>query len=81
MRRDYLLMGKVLCCRLDLWSHAGDVLFWDREEPFAMGHFKDYEVVANCIVLLIVLCLWQGVLRQFVVAKAFPFPRGHFARG
>ena len=26
------------------------------------GHFKDYEVIAKCIVLLIVLCFWEGGL-------------------
>ena len=35
-----------------LVSSIGKVLCW--------GHFKDYEVGANCIVLLIVLSLWEG---------------------
>ena len=26
----------------------------------AKGHFNDYEVGANCMVLLIVVCLWEG---------------------
>ena len=34
------------------------------------GHFEDYEVGANCIVLLIALCLWGGaVIFQFLWRK------------
>ena len=34
---------------------SGDVLSGDREGPqWAKGHFKDYEVIANRMVLLIV---------------------------
>ena len=44
------------------------------------GHFKDYEVGANCIVLLILQCLMEGgVLIQFLWPKCLP-PEGQFGR-
>ena len=54
--------GKVLCCRLDLSSRAGHLCGYTYLGPrgATMGYFKDHEVGANCIALLIVLCLWEG---------------------
>ena len=52
----------LLCCRLDVASPgtSADVRIWGRKgPPGAKGHVKDYEVGATCIVLLIVLCLWE----------------------
>ena len=62
---------------------SADVLNWDCKGPQQVkGYFKDSEVGANCIVLLIVTCLWEGggVYTTFV-AKAFAPLRGHFGRG
>ena len=52
------------------------------ERPhWAMGHFRDYQVGANCIVLLIVLCLWEGGgFFMVFVAKALALVRGLFGR-
>ena len=48
---------------------------------WAKGHFKDYEASAKCIVLLIVLCLWEGgVLNHIFVAKVFALLRSHFGK-
>ena len=58
--------GNVLCCRLDLSEGPQQ----------AKGHFKDYEVGAICIVLWIVLCLWEGgVFQQFYWPKCFALLR------
>ena len=51
-----------------------DLLVWDSEGPQgAKGHFQ-HEVGANCIVLLIVLCLGEGgvfiYIYIYVVAKS-----------
>ena len=40
---------------------------------------SSWAAYANCIVLLIVLCLWEGAV--FFVAKVFALIRGHFGRG
>ena len=55
-------IGNALCRRLDsvLSRRAppADVFVWDGEGPqWAKGRFKDFEVGANCTLLLIVLCL------------------------
>ena len=59
-----------------------DVLIWDREGPqWAKGRFKDYEVGANRVVLLIVLRLWEGCgFIQIYVAKVFALLRGCLGR-
>ena len=52
--------GAIWICSLAPGTSA-DVFVWDRERPQrAKGYFKDYEVGANCIMLLTVLCLWEG---------------------
>ena len=46
------------------------------------ANFKDYEVVANCVVLLIVLCVWEVVgVYTIVVAKAVALLRGRLGTG
>ena len=53
-------MGKVLCCRLDLSSCTGHLCEGTYLGPQrAKGHFKDYDVGAHCVELLI-LRLWEG---------------------
>ena len=43
------------------YKGGGGVLIWDREGPQrAKGYFKDNEVGADMIVLLIVLCCGKG---------------------
>ena len=74
-RHGYLVtsMGKVVlsfgfvlsCLHLCGFTYLGP-----RRAISAKGHFKDYEVGANCIALLIVLCLWEGgVSIQFLWPK------------
>ena len=60
-------------------SNFAEVLIWDCERPQqAKGHFKGYEVGANCIVLLIVLSLWEGgVLIQLCSTIAFQIAQQH----
>ena len=59
---------------------SADVLIWDRKGPERdKGHFKDDEVGASCIVLLIVLCWWdRGVFMQFLWLHSL---WGHFGTG
>ena len=62
---------------------SADVLIWDCKGPSrAKGPFKDCEVGANCIVPVIVPCLWEGAdVCTIFVGKAFALLRGHFGRG
>ena len=40
---------------------SADVLIWDCKGPHRVkDHFREYEVATKCIVVLIVLCLWEG---------------------
>ena len=56
------------------------VLICDRKGPHrSEGHFKDYEVGSNCIVLLIE-CLWEGGVFLPILCPKFAFLRGHFGK-
>ena len=70
LRGDIHGKGVVLLvgCPLVL-STSAHVVFWDCNGPQgAKGQSKDYEVDANCIGLLIMLCLWErwGLCTNFV---------------
>ena len=67
-----LLFGFVL----SRWAPLRMYFFCRTGPQQAKDHFKDCEGVANCIVLLIVLCLWEGgdVCTCFV-AKMFALLR------
>ena len=62
---------------------SADVLIWDRGGPqWAKGHFQDYQVGVNFIVLLIVPCFWEGGgVDTIFVAKQFALVRGHLGGG
>ena len=82
-RRSYLAtsIGKVLL--LFVSSRAGHrcgcFYLGPQRAQRAKGHFKDSEVGANCIVLLSVLCLWEG--GGFVHVLWSKCLRGHFGTG
>ena len=50
------------------WARQPNLMFLGSQGPQqTKGHFKDYELGTNCMVLLIVLCLWKGrVFIQFL---------------
>ena len=55
-----------------IWDPGGKKRLKGHNRP--KGFFKDYEVGANCFVLLIVRCLWAGeVFNVMLVAKAVAF--------
>ena len=51
------------CCFGFVLSHWAPLWMYYVEVQRAKGYFKDDEVGANSIVLLIVLCLWKGECR------------------
>ena len=62
-----LSFGFVLSRRAPLQMYGLETV---KDTNRAKGHFKDYEVGADCVLLLIVLRLWEGgVVIQFLWAK------------
>ena len=74
-------MGKVWCYHLDLSFHTRHLCVYFGNSKGHKGHLKVYEVDANCVLLLIVLCVGRRGVDTVFVAKVFILLRGHFERG
>ena len=52
--------GSLWICPLAPGTSADILILYCERPQRVKGHFKDHEVCANCIALLIMLCLWKG---------------------
>ena len=72
-----LSFGFVLSCRAPLRMHLFGAA---RDHNGHKGHVQDHEVGANCIVLSIVRCLWEGGVCAIFLGKVFALVRDRLGR-